>query len=410
MGKIELTATPTAVGLSEQRLDHVSDWMRALVDAGTVPGLQVVVARRGEIVFHDLAGAMDLEAGTALRPDTIYRIYSMTKPIVRAAAMMLYEEGRFQLDEPISRYLPAFETMRVAVLDDDGGVDLVPAQRPISFRDLMSHTSGLVYGGQVGPPFADWYAEAGVEFNFTSDCVTLAEMVARVPKVPLACHPGTEWNYGISIDVLGHLVELLADRPLDRFLAERIFGPLGMTDTAFILPAGQLDRFAACYQVDAEGGLQLQDAPEGSRFTKPTELFSGGGGLVSTMADYVQFCRMMINKGALNGSRLLGRKTVEYMTCNHLPGDLAAMGQPSFSETSFEGIGFGLGVSVMLDPAKAQVIGSPGEYAWGGLASTAFWIDPAEEMFVVLMAQAMPSSALPLRRQLRVLAYQAIVD
>jgi CubicO group peptidase (beta-lactamase class C family) len=334
----------------------------------------------------------------------------MTKPIVCAAAMMLYEEGRFQLDDPISRFLPAFEAMRVAVLDDAGGVELVPAARAISFRDLMSHTSGLVYGGQAGPPFADWYAEAEVEFNFTASEVSLAEMVARVPKLPLACHPGMAWNYGISIDILGHLLEILADRPLDEFLETRIFRPLAMTDTGFTLPAEKLDRFAACYQVVPEGGLELQDAAEGSRFTKPTKLFSGGGGLVSTMADYVRFCRMMANEGALDGSRLLGRKTVEYMTTNHLPGDLAAMGQPSFSETSFEGIGFGLGVSVMLDPAQAQVIGSPGEYAWGGLAGTAFWIDPAEAMLVVLMTQAMPSSALPLRRQLRVLTYQAIVD
>ncbi|MDP6706915.1 MAG: serine hydrolase domain-containing protein, partial [Alphaproteobacteria bacterium] len=226
---VQLTATPTAVGLADQRLDNVRTWMRALVEAGTVPGLAVVVSRRGQIVFHELAGSMDLEAGKPVRPDTIYRIYSMTKPIVCAAAMMLYEEGKFQLDDPITRHLPAFEKMRVAVMDGDGEASFVPAARGISFRDLMTHTSGLVYGGMVGPPFANWYQDAGVEFNFTDSQESLAEMVARVPEVPLMAHPGTEWNYGISIDVLGHLVEILADRPLDEFLAERIFQPLGMT-------------------------------------------------------------------------------------------------------------------------------------------------------------------------------------
>jgi CubicO group peptidase (beta-lactamase class C family) len=276
-------------------------------------------------------------------------------------------------------------------------------------RDLFTHTSGLVYGHSAAPFVKELYEAKGINFQNTQAGLDLAAMAERAAELPLVCHPGSAWNYGISTDILGRLVEVLAEKPLDRVLAERVTGPLGMADTAFHVPPEKAHRLAACYTREGETTV-LSDAPAGSRFTRPPELFSGGGGMVGTIGDYDRFCRMLLAKGEAGGRRLLGRKTVEYMTQNHLPGDMAAMGQPRWSETTYEGIGFGLGFAVMLEPARAQVVGSPGEYHWGGVANTAFWIDPAEDMFVVLMTQVLPSSALGLRRQLRVLTYQAVVD
>jgi CubicO group peptidase (beta-lactamase class C family) len=238
----------------------------------------------------------------------------------------------------------------------------------------------------------------------------LATIVGRLAKVPLVAQPGTEWNYSVATDVLGHLVAVISGQPFDAFLRERVIGPLGMTDTDFYVPTAKVDRFAANYVKGPDGRPKLVDDPTTSRFLKPPMAPSGGGGLVGTGRDYMRFCRMMLGRGTIDGVRLLGRKTVELMTMNHLDGDMAAMGQPRFSETNYHGIGFGLGFSVVLDPAKAQVIGSAGEHAWGGMASTAFWIDRAEDLAVVLMTQLTPSSTYPIRRELRVATYQAIVD
>ena len=249
-----------------------------------------------------------------------------------------------------------------------------------------------------------------MNFNPGTGTGTVADAVARLARLPLLCHPGTAWNYGVSLDVLGRLVEVIADQSLDRFLAERIFQPLGMLDTCFQVPPDKLDRFAALYGPTPQGGIELKESPAQSAFAQNVTLFSGGGGLMSTAGDYFRFTEMLRLKGEFNGVRLLGRKTVDYMTRNHLPGDLADMGQASFSETSYEGVGFGLGFSVMLDPAKAQVMGTPGEYGWGGMASTAFWVDPGEDMTVIFLTQLSPSSTYPLRRELRVLTYQALID
>jgi CubicO group peptidase (beta-lactamase class C family) len=286
------------------------------------------------------------------------------------------------------------------------GYTTAPAERDISFRDLMTHTSGLTYGFMDATPVDAMYRDAGVDFQ-TSD-LSLAEVVDKAAALPLLARPGTEWNYSIATDVLGHLVAVIAGQPFDQFLAERVLAPLGMTDTAFHVAPDKLPRFAACYGRTADGTAALLDAPHASRYLRADRLASGGGGLVGTSGDYLRFCRLMLNGGELDGVRLLGRKTVALMTSNHLPGDLADMGQPRFSESSYTGIGFGLGFSVMLDPAKAQVLGTPGEYAWGGAASTAFWIDPVEDMAVVMMTQLLPSSAWPVRRQLRVLTYAAL--
>ena len=343
-----------------------------------------------------------------MAPDTIFRFYSMTKPLTSTAIMMLYEEGHFQLDDPITNFLPCFRNMRVSVGGMRGKVDTVPAERDITFRDLLSHTSGLTYGFMEANPVDAMYRERGIDFAATGK--TLGEMVELAAGIPLIAQPGAEWNYSISTDVLGHLVAVISGLPFDRFMRERVTGPLGMVDTDFRVPPEKICRLAANYARGADGRPMLIDDPEDSMFAKAGRIPGGGGGLVSTAADYMRFCRMMLNKGELDGVRLLGRKTVELMTCNHLRGDMAAMGQPRFSESSYHGIGFGLGFSVMLDPAKAQILGSPGEYAWGGAASTAFWIDPAEDMAVIMLTQLMPSSTYPIRRELRVLTYQAVID
>jgi CubicO group peptidase (beta-lactamase class C family) len=382
--------------------------MAGLVGDGRLAGISTTVLRRGRVVYQRCEGHADLARGTPMTDDTIVRIYSMTKPLTSAAIMMLYEEGRFQLDDPITRFLPYFANMRVCVGGSRGKLDTVPAARDITFRDLLTHTSGLTYGFMEASPVDAQYRAQGVDFQAQE--TSLEDVVKRLAAVPLLAHPGAAWNYSVATDVLGHLVAVVSGRPFEEFLRERVTVPLGMDDTDFHVPDAKHGRFAANYARGADGKLALIDDPTTSRYLRPRELCSGGGGLVSTSGDYMRFCRMMLNKGEFEGVRLLGRKTVELMMSNHLRGDMGDMGQARFSESSYEGIGFGLGFSVMLDPARAQILGTPGECAWGGAASTAFWIDPVEEMAVVMLTQLMPSSTYPIRRELRVLTYQAIID
>ncbi|MDD9982239.1 MAG: serine hydrolase, partial [Gammaproteobacteria bacterium] len=343
----------------------------------------------------------------AVEPDTIYRIYSMTKPITTVAALMLYEEGRFQLDDPVAKYIPAFAETRVFDGGDAESFVTVPLARPITVHDLMVHTSGLTYGFQHEHAVDALYRNRAVEFN--ANVGPLADLVQTAAAQPLVFQPGTRWNYSISTDVLGRLVEIWSGVALDTFFGERILGPLGMCDTGFHVREGQAHRLASNYVQSDDCGLKLADSAAESRFLEPAVTHSGGGGLVSTASDYLRFMRMLRGHGSLEDARILGRKSVELMTMNHLPGDLADMGRPRFAEMPFSGIGFGLGVSVLLDPAKARILGSPGEYAWGGMASTAFWVDPAEDLIVLLLTQLMPSSAYPIRRELRVLTYQALL-
>jgi CubicO group peptidase (beta-lactamase class C family) len=397
---------PEAVGLSSERLERIVPWMQLYVETGKLAGLSVLVSRRGRIAFRRAHGLADLARGTPMADDTIVRIYSMTKPLTSTAILMLYEEGLFQLDDPITRHLPEFRDMRVFTGGSRGKWESVPAERDITFRDLLTHTSGLTYGFMDSTLVDGMYRDGGVDFQTAE--TSLADVVARAAGMPLLAQPGAEWNYSIATDVLGRLVEVIAGQPFDDFLRERIIRPLGMVDTDFHVPADKLGRFASNYVRGADGRLTLIDDAVDGRYARPRSVPSGGGGLVSTAADYARFCRFILGQGELDGVRLLGRKTVELMTSNHLRGDLADMGQPRFSESSYSGIGFGLGFSVMLDPAKAQILGTPGEVAWGGAASTAFWIDPAEDLFVILLTQLMPSSALPLRRELRVLTYAAL--
>ena len=404
---MEIDTRPEDVGLSSPRLARITHWMRRWVNSGRLPGLLVAVVREDRLAWFETFGWRDVGAGRPVEPDTIYRIYSMTKPITTVAALMLYEEGHFQLDDPVAKFIPAFAGTRVFDGGDAESFTTVPLARSITVHDLMVHTSGLTYGFQHEHAVDALYRSRGVEFN--ANVGSLADLVEATAAQPLVFQPGTRWNYSVSTDVLGRLVEIWSGVALDTFFDERIFRPLGMCDTGFHVREGQAHRLASNYVQADDGRLRLADSATGSRFLEPAITLSGGGGLVSTAADYLRFMRMLRGGGTLEGTRLLGRKSVELMTMNHLPGDLADMGRPRFAEMPFAGVGFGLGVSVLLDPAKARILGSPGEYAWGGMASTAFWVDPAEDMMVLLLTQLMPSSAYPIRRELRVLTYQALL-
>lgn len=397
---------PASVGLSQQALTRIPAHFDRYVDEGKLPGYLVMVARRGKVAYLHHYGLADIERQKPLTEETIFRFYSMTKPITSVALLQLYEQGRIQLDDPVSRFIPAFKDLEVYTGHNDRGRIFTKApDRAMTIRDLFTHTSGLSYGNNTDHPVEACYQERKMREG------SLADLVEKLSTVPLLFSPGTQWNYSFATDVLGYLVEVISEQTLDRYFAEHIFAPLGMIDTGFHVPADKQHRFAANYG-PKDSGMKLVDDPATSPYLKPPVRLSGGGGLVSTCADYFRFAQTLLNKGELDGVRILGRKTVELMTSNHMPnnGDLASMGVPVFSETTYSGIGFGLGVSVMLDPAKAQILGSPGEYAWGGAASTAFWVDPVEEQIVIFLTQLMPSSTYPIRRELRVLTYGAIVD
>jgi CubicO group peptidase (beta-lactamase class C family) len=394
--------TPEDVGLSGSRLYKIDLLTRRYIEEGKLPGTITLVARRGEIVHLSCQGKMDIEADKEMADDTIFRIFSMSKPITSVALMMLYEDGRFQLDCPVSRYIPAWKQLKVHSREG-----LIEPAREMTIRDLLTHTSGLTYGFMNASPVDALYREHGVE-----RAPDLEELVSRLSQMPLLFTPGSRWSYSVATDVCGYLVQKISDMPFDEFLKHQIFLPLEMEDTGFTVPADKVHRLAANYQHTADDGLRLVDAPETSTYLAPRGFLSGGGGLVSTVQDYSRFAHMLLNQGEYDGVRLLGRKTISLMTSNHLPnnGDLSSMGQAVFSETPYDGIGFGLGFSVMLNPATAPILGTPGEFAWGGAASTYFFVDPVEELVVILMTQLMPSSTYPIRRELRVLAYQSLIS
>ncbi len=403
---------PEDVELDPVRLRNVTRLVQGYVAEGKIPGAIALVARRGRVVHCDVVGQRYPEAGQPMTEDTIFRIYSMTKPIASVALMTLYEEGRFQLEDPVELYVPEFKGLKVFAGGDADRYAVREAARPMTVRDLLMHTSGLV-GNFDERPVTQLYRRAGLQA--IRETGTLADLVAKLAELPLVCDPGSAWNYSLSTDIVGYLCEVIGGLPFDRFLQERIFGPLGMRDTGFHVPADQLHRFAANYQRGGEGEASyvLIDRPdESSLYGRPRTYFSGSGGLVSTAADYLRFCRMLLGGGELDGARILGPRTLAFMTMNHLPGgrDLAAMGQPRFSETTMEGIGFGLGFAVLLDPAAAGIVGTPGEYYWGGAASTAFFVSPRDELLMIFMTQLMPSSSYPFRRQLRAAIYSALTD
>lgn len=419
---------PALVGFSEDRLERISQWLEEQTSGSRLAGASALVARHGKVAYLGAAGYAETSTGQPFEEETIVRLYSMTKPVTTVAAMMLYEEGHFQLDDPVAKYLPAFANTPVWTGGDAPLTSVVDQTQPILVKHLMDHTSGLTYGFMHSNVVDAAYREHGLEFG--AQQVGLRALVDQLAEIPLLCQPGSRWNYSVATDVLGCLVEIWSGMTLESFFAQRIFQPLGMQDTGFHVPQAQRHRFAALY-VPAEGGglsgiasgssyleqsqrggLKLEEAVEDSPYLLPAITFSGGGGLVGTLGDYACFCQMLLNGGEFQGERLLSPKTIAYMRTNQLPegGDMASMGQPVWSETSYEGIGFGLGFAVVIDPPKASIIASKGEHHWGGAASTFFWIDPEEDLFVVFLTQLMPSSTYPIRRELRVRVYQALLE
>jgi CubicO group peptidase (beta-lactamase class C family) len=406
---IAATADPTEVGLDPRQLARLDAHFSSYVDSGRLAGWHIVVTRRGQVAHSSVYGRSDIEAGVAVTPDTLWRIYSMTKPITSVAAMMLWEEGRFELTDEISRFLPEFADMRVY----DKGSNLrqytVPAIEPIRVWHLLTHTSGLTYGFLQSSVVDGLYRAAGYDL-MPPPGVHLAEACSAWAGLPLLYQPGTRWGYSVATDVLGRLVEVVSGQRLDEFIAARILGPLGMSDTRWWVHGDDTRRLAALYVPDGQGGLARFDHIGAEALREPT-LHAGGGGLVSTAADYHRFTQMLLREGAYDGGRLLGSRTVRFMTRNHLPGgvDLDALTTGGFAETTFEGIGFGLGFAVVRDPVAWRVPSSPGQYYWGGAASTAFFVDPAEELTVLFFTQLMPSSTYALRPQLRQLIYPALL-
>jgi len=399
---------PEKVGFSSDRLGYITDWMGRYVSAGKLAGAQTLVARGGQVVYSNWTGVLDLETGDKWQEDTIARFYSMTKPITSVALMSLYEKGLFHLDDPVEVFLPEFADMRVLRPNAQSIDDTVPCTVKPTIRHMLTHCSGLTYDFNLGVLESEYGTN---KINFGPGKPTLAEEVKRLATFPLKFEPGSRWNYGVSTDVVGRLVEVISGQSLDAFIQENILDPLEMNDTSFFIEGVKQDRLASSYTPDGKGGIKLVDSGANTIYTKDrVTCLSGGGGLLSTVPDYLRFAEMLRNKGRAGKAQILGPRTASFMMSNHMPGDLASMGQAVFSEVSFEGVGFGLGGWVMLDPPKSQMMGSAGDFGWGGMASTVFWVDPVEDLVVVFATQLLPSSFHPIRKELRALVYQAIID
>src|SRR6185437_8220909 len=415
MSELKVEVDAAEAGFAADRLHRLDDNFARYVDDGRLGGWLLAISRHGKIVHVSHYGHRDKEAGLEVTPDTLWRIYSMTKPVTSVAAMMLYEEGRFELTDPVSKFIPAFKDMRVFTGGSDQRPVTVPATKPVRVHHLLTHTSGLTYGFHRMHPVDAMYRAAGFELGDPPN-VTLAEACDIWASMPLLFQPGAEWNYSVGTDVLGRVVEVASGQSLDEFFAQRILGPLGMTDTSFGAKPDDLPRLAALYGRGAMDGKATRMDGLGAAARKKPVMLSGGGGLVSTAGDYHRFMQMLLPRedspaGELDGVRLLSPRTVAYMGRNHLPGnqDLATFGRPLNAESPQVGTGFGLGFAVTLDAAAGKVLCSDGELSWGGAASTAFWIDQAEEVTATFFTQLIPSSAHPIRSQLRQLVYQALV-
>jgi len=415
MSGLKAEVEPAEVGLDPERLARIDRHFTRYVDNGKLPGWLLTIGRNGRLAHVSTCGARDMEARLPVETDTLWRIYSMSKPITSVAAMILYEEGAFELTDPVSAFIPSFADVRVFTGGSDLKLVTIPATEPMRIWHLLTHTSGLTYGFHRSHPVDARYRSAGFEWGYPPG-LDLAACCDAWAGMPLLFQPGAEWNYSVSTDVLGRVIEVASGQGLDEFLARAVFGPLSMTDTAFCVGEQDRGRLASLYTPGQGGQAARLDAMGKVSHGRP-ELLSGGGGLVSTAADYHRFTQMLLHRpdspaGELDGTRLLGPRTVAYMTRNHLPGgaDLETFGRPLFAETPFRGIGFGLGFAVVLDPAAGKTLTSAGEYAWGGAASTAFLVDPAEGLTVSFFTQLLPSSAYPIRSQLRQLVYQALTD
>jgi CubicO group peptidase (beta-lactamase class C family) len=392
-------AEPEDVGLSSERLQRIDDAFRGYAEDGRIAGAVGMVLRHGKLVYTGAWGMRDVAAGDPQEADDIFRIASMTKPITSVAVMMLYEEGRFFLTDPVGRYLPELANVPVAKLSEATSVDDIPterARRPITILDLLRHTSGLTYG-----TFSNTVVDSLYRSTRVGSQQTLADMMTGLGELPLAYQPGTRWHYSVSTDVLGRLVEVVSGQSFDVFLRERIFEPLGMVDTGFYVPASEQGRLARMY--GHEGPERTLTVSDTRGFTRPPTRFSGGGGLVSTAQDYARFAQMLLNGGELDGARILGRKTIELMTVDHLPeGVPTGFLQP--------GWGFGLGFTVKNVPGLDGMPGSVGNYYWFGIRGTSFWVDPEEDLIGIFMIQIRPNRDLTFRRQFKRLVYQAVID
>lgn len=403
------TGTPESVGMSAERLERMHKGMQGYVDRKEAGGIVTLVAREGRVVDVKTYGVQD--AGKPMRPDTIFRIFSMSKPITSVGVMMLYEEGRLLLTDPVSKYIPSFKNPKVLVRGEGGATSTVPAKREITVRDLLSHRSGLTYGFLDAGVIGDGYRKDGVSDGLMVTPGTIGENIDRLAKEPLVSQPGAEWHYSLSTDVLGRLIEVVSGQPFDVFLRERIFTPLQMVDTSFEVPDAKWDRFAQAYAPDA-GGVRPMKDPEAfgntvfspQSYYKPgKKYFSGGAGLVSTIRDYSRFAQMLLNGGSLGNVRLLSPKTVELMASSHTsdipPSGLGLIG---------EGGGFGLGFRVSVEQAANQTLGSSGMYGWSGIMGTNFWVDPKEKLFAIMMVQRYPGA--PIAASFQALTYQSIVE
>lgn len=406
---------PAAVGFDAGRLDRIAAHLeRYYLEPGKIAGCEVAVGRRGRLAYHRSLGQRDRERGVPIGDDTIFRIYSMTKPITSIALMQLFERGMFQLDDPVARFFPSWRDHRVWV--SGAGDDMVtePAVRPVSFRDLLSHTSGLTYGG-VLPGMGDQHPVDAVyrSLSIRSAGVdtTMADFMDKLGRVPLRYQPGTAYMYSLATDACGALVERISGVPFAEYLQHNIFDPLGMVDTSFQVAPDKLDRFAANYSRNPDKTTTLLDDPATSAFTRPPAFVSGGGGLTGTMADYVRFCEMLRRGGELDGQRIIGPRTLQLMKLNHLPGghDLAAVDVGLLMENGSVGVGFGLGFASTIDQVTTGAL-SVGDFYWGGAASTVFWVDDIEDLWVIFMTQLMPSFSFNFRGQLRSLVYSSIID
>ena len=395
-------AVPESVGMSSERLERLTAALQGYVDDGRLAGAVAIVARRGKIAYMEAVGYRDKESGAPMTTDAIFRIASQTKALASVGVMLLQEDGRLLITDPVGKYLPEFMETTVAEPDGSGSYNVVPAKRPITIRDLLTHTAGISYGNG---PAADKWAEAGITgWYFADRDETVGDVMARLAELPLDGHPGEAWIYGYNTDILGAMIEKISGQTLGAFLGERLFGPLGMKDTHFFLPAGKVGRLATVYSATDTGGIESAPDPghmvgQGAYVDGPRKSFSAGAGLVSTAADYARFLQMMLNGGELDGVRVLSRKTVESMTVGHT-GDIPFR----------PGQSFGLGFSVVEDPAALGLPASVGEFAWGGAYHSTYWVDPAEELVVAYMTQLIPAGGIDDHGKLRALVHQAIVD
>jgi CubicO group peptidase (beta-lactamase class C family) len=399
---------PKRAGFAPERINRITEHLdKNYIAPGKIAGCQTLVARHGHVAYFKSQGLMDRERRKPMTDDTIFRLYSMTKPITSVALMTLFEQGHFQLNDPVSRFIPAWRDHKVWVSGEGPSMETAAIARPMTMRHVLSHTGGLTYGAS-NHPVDRAYREVGVGRG-TGE--TLSGFADKLAKVPLRYQPGERWMYSLSTDVCGYLIEAISGKTFDKYLQETIFDPLDMKDTSFMVAPRKADRFAANYERQADKTLKLIDDPERSNYLKQPTFFSGGGGLTGTTADYLRFCEMLRRGGELDGVRVLGPRTIELMHLNHLAGgkDLSGMAIGAFSETAYEGVGFGLGFAMTLGQVEAGALGG-GDYYWGGAASTIFWVDPKEDLVVVFMTQLMPSATFNFRGQLRNIIYSAIVE